>query len=103
MTSVPDSTPAPGNLDLSNVLEQADEMMGTFPRGYLNLSGEPMEGVSNVVSPAFPRQSVLVDAVLGLDSRAAAGPHPDPAGSYALTDAEKRLFNLWVLLGAQYK
>ncbi|MGQ0720148.1 MAG: hypothetical protein ACT4PE_01100 [Candidatus Eiseniibacteriota bacterium] len=103
VTTVPDSTPAPANLDLSSILEQADDMMGMFPRGYLNLSGEPMEGVANVVDPVFPRRSVLVDAVLGLDSRAALGPHPDPAGPDALTDAEKRLFNLWVLLGAQYK
>ena len=40
--------------------------------------------------------------MLGLDSHAGS-PHPDPAGPYALTDGEKRLFNLWVLLGAQYE
>jgi len=68
----------------------------------VNLSGEPEDTVPNYVRPAFPRRSALVDAVLGLDSHAGA-PHPDPAGPYALTAAEKRLFNLWVLLGAQYE
>jgi hypothetical protein len=100
--TVTDSIPAPANLDLSDILETPRMGMGTFPRGYLNLSGEPMDGVPNVVDPAFPRRSVLVDAVLGLDSRAGAM-HPDPATPEALTDAEKRLFNLWVLLGAQYR
>jgi hypothetical protein len=62
-----------------------------------------MEESANVVSPAFPRRSVLVDAVMGVDSHASTGKHPDPAGPYALSDAEIRLFNLWVLLGAQYR
>ena len=42
-------------------------------------------------------------AVFGVDSRVAQGPHPDPAGPSALTPAEQELFNLWVLLGAQYR
>jgi hypothetical protein len=98
-----DTIPAPGNLDLSSILEEPEMGMGTFPRGYLNLSGEPMEGGANVVRPAFPRRSTLIDAVLGVDSRAAMGPHPDPAGPNALTPPEQELFNLWVLLGAQYQ
>jgi len=74
-----------------------------FPRAYVNLSGEPEEGKPNYVQPAFPRRSALVDAILGVDGRAAVGPHPDPAGPYALTDQEKELINLWVLVGAQYR
>ncbi|MGH2570810.1 MAG: hypothetical protein ACRDGR_06270 [bacterium] len=101
--TVVDTIAAPGNLDLSSIMEQGEMGMGTFPRGYLNLSGEPMEGSANVVDPAFPRRSTLVDALLGVDSRAADGPHPDPAGPQALTAAEIDLFNLWVLLGAQYR
>jgi len=101
--TVVDTIAAPGNLDLSSVLEEPEMGMGTFPRGYLNLSGEPMDGSANPVNPAFPRRSTLIDAVLGVDSRAATGPHPDPGGPSALTDAEKELFNFWVLLGAQYR
>jgi hypothetical protein len=103
VATVTDTIPGPGNLDLSDIMEE-DMMMGTeFPRGYLNLSGEPMEGSANPVNPAFPRRSTLIDAVMGVDSHAATGRHPEPAGPYALTDEEIRLFNLWVLLGAQYR
>jgi hypothetical protein len=98
--TVVDTLEAPALLDLSDTLVEGGEMMAEFPRGYLNLSGEPEEDVPNFVRPAFPRRSVLIDAVLGLDSHAGA---PHPTGSFALTDAEKRLFNLWVLLGAQYE
>ena len=101
--TVPDSVAAPAGLDLSDILETPEMGMGTFPRGYINLSGEPMPGVPNTVDPAFPRRSVLIDAVLGLGTRAAAGPHPDPGSPEELTANEKQLFNLWVLLGAQYK
>ena len=34
---------------------------------------------------------------------AASAPSPIPAGPFALTTEEKELFNLWVLLGAQYE
>jgi dipeptidyl aminopeptidase/acylaminoacyl peptidase len=101
-TTVLDSVPAPAGLDLSDTMEVAEMGMASFPRGYLNLSGEPMDGVPNVVTPAFPRRSVLIDAVLGLGTHAG-NPHPDPNGPYALTSDEQRLFNLWVLLGAQYR
>lgn len=94
---------APGNLPLTAELVRGGERMGEFPRGYLNLSGEPEEHVANVVRPAFPRRSTLIDAVLGLGSHAGTGAHPDPAGPNALTDEEKDLFNYWVLLGAQYR
>jgi hypothetical protein len=53
------------------------------------------------VNPAFPRQSRLIDYVLGLGSQSGIGPHP--AAPFALTAEEKRTFNLWVLLGAQYR
>jgi hypothetical protein len=98
--TVVDTVLAPAELPLDSELIEGGEMMALFPRGYVNLSGEPEDEVPNYVRPAFPRRSVLIDAVLGLDSHAGS-PHPD--GPYALTDAEKRLFNMWVLLGAQYK
>lgn len=53
-----------------------------------------------VVEPAFPRRSILIDAVLGLGDHDGS---PHPTAPYALTDQEKELFNLWVLLGAQYR
>ncbi|MFN8178092.1 MAG: hypothetical protein U0167_09190 [bacterium] len=101
--TVAETTLAPGNLPLTSELVHARRMMTQFPRAYVNLSGEPEPTKPNYVEPAFPRRSALIDAVLGVDSRASVGPHPDPNGPYALTDQEKRLFNLWVLLGAQYK
>jgi hypothetical protein len=67
----------------------------------VNLSGESMMGTRQVVNPGFPRRSILIDYVLGLGSRSGTGSHP--TGPQALTEQEKRLFNLWVLLGAQYK
>ncbi|MEZ5064484.1 MAG: hypothetical protein R3B81_07085 [bacterium] len=100
--AVAETVAAPAELPLTSELVLGGEMMAEFPRAYVNLSGEPEEEVPNYVTPAFPRRSALVDAVLGLDSHAGA-PHPDPSGPYALNDAEKRLFNLWVLLGAQYE
>lgn len=103
VTTVSETTLAPANLPLTSELVESREMMNLFPRGYVNLSGEPEETKPNYVDPAFSRRSELIDALLGVDSRASVGPHPDPSGPYALSDAEKRLFNLWVLLGAQYK
>jgi hypothetical protein len=98
--TVSDTIPAPANLDLSAEIDTT-EMNVTFPRGYLSLSGE-MEGDGpQVVEPGFPRRSPLIDAILGLGDHASSGSHP--SGSEALTDAEKELFNLWVLLGAQYR
>lgn len=97
----PETTFAPGNLPLTAELIEGGEMMGLFPRAYVNLSGEPEEGKPNYVQPAFPRRSQLIDTVLGLGTRGGSGPHPD--GADALTDEEKRLFKLWVLLGSQYR
>jgi hypothetical protein len=92
----PDTTLA-GNLDLTAVPDTTMENR-IFPRGYINLSGESMMGSRQVVDPAFPRRSPLIDYVLGLGTRAGQGSHPG-----TLTAEERRLFNLWVLLGAQYK
>ena len=72
-----------------------------FPRGYVNLSGETMMGMgAQVTVPPFPRRSKLIDYVLGLGTHAA-GMHP--TGADSLTAHERRLFNQWVMLGAQYK
>ncbi len=95
----PDTTVA-GNLDLTAVPDTTD-MGRIFPRGYLNLSGESMSMATQVVVPPFPRRSRLIDYVLGLGSRSGSGFHP--TGADSLTARERRLFNLWVMLGAQYK
>jgi cytochrome c553 len=95
-----DTIPAAGGLDLTAVPDTTMEDR-IFPRGYINLSGESMRLAQQEVRPAFPRQSRLIDYVMALGSRAGAGDHP--TGPNALTPEEKRLFNLWVLLGAQYK
>jgi hypothetical protein len=98
---VVDTTAAAGNLDLTAVPDTTMENR-VFPRGYINLSGEAMGmGATNVVQPAFPRRSRLIDYVMELGSRSGQGPHP--AGPMALTPEERRKFNFWVLLGAQYK
>jgi hypothetical protein len=95
-----DTVPAAGTtLDLSAVPDTTTEMR-IFPRGYINLSGDGMMAAHQVVDPPFPRRSILIDYVLGLGSHAAQGPHPTPT---TLTPQEKRQFNLWVMLGAQYK
>ena len=75
--------------------------MQIFPRGYVNLSGESETMDHQVVVPAFPRRSLLIDYVMGVGSRDGMPSHPD--GAQALTPAEIELFNYWVLLGAQYK
>ena len=95
----PDTTAAAGNLDLTAVPDTT-EMGRIFPRGYVSLSGESMMAAHQVVDPAFPRRSLLIDYVLGLGSQSVAGAHPTAS---TLTDREKRMFNLWVLLGAQYR
>jgi hypothetical protein len=95
----PDTTLA-GNLDLTSVPDTV-RMNRIFPRAYVNLSGEMMSGGSQVTNPAFPRRSRLIDYILGAGSRGGSGVHP--SGADSLTAAERRRFNLWVLLGAQYK
>lgn len=89
-----------GNLDLTTVPDTV-RMNRIFPRAYVNLSGEMMSGRPQETDPAFPRRSRLIDYVLGAGSRTGSGPHP--TGADSLTAAERRKFNLWVLLGAQYK
>jgi hypothetical protein len=95
----PDTTVA-GNLDLTSVPDTI-RMNRIFPRAYVNLSGEMMSGGPQVTDPAFPRRSRLIDYVLGAGSRSGMGSHP--SGADSLTAVERRKFNLWVLLGAQYK
>ncbi len=91
---------APTTLDLSGVPDTT-MMNRVFPRGYINLSGEGMSPGGQVVQPPFPRRSRLIDYVLGLGSRAGQPFHP--TGADSLTAVERRQFNLWVLLGAQYR
>ena len=90
----------PGGLDLTAVPDTA-MMNRVFPRGYINLSGASLKLATQEVDPAFPRRSRLIDYVLGVGARAGQGFHP--AGADSLTAAERREFNLWVALGAQYK
>jgi hypothetical protein len=95
----PDTTLA-GNLDLTAVPDTT-EMGRIFPRGYINLSGESMNMTGQVVNPPFPRRSKLIDYVMALGSRSGQGFHT--TGADSLDARERRLFNLWVMLGAQYK
>jgi hypothetical protein len=92
--------PPAGGLDLTSVPDTTT-MNRVFPRAYVNLSGESMKLASQEVDPAFPRRSRLIDYVMGLGSRAGQGFHT--TGVDSLTAVERREFNLWVLLGAQYK
>jgi hypothetical protein len=109
--SLPDSTwvtytdtiPPPGDLDLTAVLDTLMMEDEIFPRAYINLSGESEMMENQVVRPAFPRRSTLIDYVMGLGDRDGVGVHPDQGGPEALTPEEIELFNLWVLLGAQYE
>jgi hypothetical protein len=89
-------------LDLS-ATPDTTEMNRVFPRGYINLSGEGMMATHQVVHPPFPRRSPLIDYILGLGTRAGQASHPAELGAAALTPQERRLFNLWVMLGAQYR
>jgi len=98
--TVTDTIPPPGDLDLTSVLDTTLVRNLIFPRAYINLSGESEMGTRQVVTPGFPRRSVLIDYVLGVGEAAAQGPHPD-AG--ALAPSERELLNFWVLLGAQYR
>jgi hypothetical protein len=99
--SSPDTTTAPaGNLDLTAVPDTTMEGR-IFPRGYVNLSGESMNMTSQVTTPGFPRRSRLIDYTMGLGSRTGQGFHP--TGADSLTAEERRLFNFWVMLGAQYR
>jgi hypothetical protein len=59
-----------------------------------------MSMAGEVVVPPFPRRSKLVDYVMGLGTHAGS---MHPAGADTLTADERQKFNLWVLLGAQYK
>lgn len=101
--TVIDTIPAPGLLDL-RAEPDTTEMGRIFPTAYVSLVEGPTEEEpdrADVMEPAFPRRSLLIDAVLGVDEKAAVGPHPE--GVHALTPEEKETFNLWVLLGGQYR
>lgn len=98
--TVTDTIPPPGNLELTDRPDTLMEMNQIFPVGYVNMSGEAEDMEENVVRPAFPRSSKLIDWVLGLGARQG---NPHPEDQYALTDEQKTKFNYWVLLGAQYK
>jgi hypothetical protein len=98
--TVIDTIPPPGHLDLTAVPDTTGRMMQVFPRGYINLSGESETSLRQAVNPAFPRRSVLIDYIHGLGDASAQGPHPT---SDPLTPAERELFTMWVLLGAQYR
>ncbi len=98
--TVIDTIPPPGELDLTFVPDTTMMEQQIFPRAYINLSGEAEMGPRQVVRPAFPRRSVLIDYVMGLGEAQAQGPHPQGG---ELTEAEKDLFKLWVMLGAQYR
>jgi hypothetical protein len=96
-----DTLPPPGDLDLRSEPDTTAMDMGVFPIAYVSLSGEAERMEEQVVTPAFPRRSLLVDYVLGAGSQAGKAPHPE--GEYALTEEEKWLMKFWVLLGAQYR
>ena len=100
--TVVDTLAAPANLDLRMVAVTDTMTNETFPQAYISLAGG-MEGMmaSNVVDPGFSRRSRLIDVLRSLGS--AAGQPAHPQGAEALSDAEKRLFTVWVDLGAQYR
>ena len=52
-----------------------------------------------MTDPGFPRRSTLIDYVLGLGERG----RPAPGGEHADRRPSSAMFNLWVLLGAQYR
>ncbi len=96
-TMPPDTIDAAGGLDLTAVPDTTMENQ-IFPRGYVNMSGESDMGPRNVVDPAFPRHSPLIDYVLSV------GENADQHHDFSMLNAsEREMFNLWVLLGAQYR
>ncbi len=99
--TVIDTLAAPANLDLRMVAVTDSITQETFPQAYLSLAGGMEMMGSTVVTPGFSRRSRLIDVLRALGS--ATGQPPHPQGAEALTDAEKRLFTVWVDLGAQYR
>jgi len=93
-------TPAAGGLDLT-ARPDTVRMNRIFPRAYVNLSGESDSLLVQEVEPAFPRRSRLIDYVLGVGPRSGQAFHP--TGADSLSAVERRQFNLWVLMGAQYR
>ncbi len=100
LTTVIDTIPAPGFLDLTAVPDTTGRMNMVFPRAYINLSGESETSMRQAVRPVFPSRSPLIDYIHGVGEASAMGPHP---ASGPLTPEERELFTLWVLMGAQYR
>ncbi len=100
VVTVTDTIPPPGDLDLTSVPDTTMMMGQIFPRGYINLSGESETAPRQAVNPAFPRRSPLIDWVMGVGERQGQTGHP---ASDPLTEPEKELFRMWVLIGAQYR
>ncbi|MCI0451622.1 MAG: hypothetical protein L0Z51_04415, partial [Candidatus Latescibacteria bacterium] len=92
----PDTIPPAGDLDLTAVPDTTMENQ-VFPRAYINLSGESEMGPRNVTVPAFSRRSPVIDYLLGVDE--GVGKNHDTL----LNASDKEMFNLWVILGAQYR
>lgn len=93
----PDSIPPAGGLDFTPGALDTVEMNQVFPRAYVSLSGESERGTRNVTVPAFPRRSPVIDYLLGVDE--GVGKNHDTI----LNATDVEMFNLWVLLGAQYR
>lgn len=100
VVTVIDTIPPPGGLDLTSVPDTLMMTNQIFPRAYVNLSGESETAPRQVVNPAFPRRSPLIDYMMGIGEAAGQGPHP---ASGPLTPAEQELITFWVMLGAQYR
>jgi hypothetical protein len=98
----PDTTPPPADLDLRMVVDPDSEE--GFPIAYLSLVGDEMMGGSPFVTVPFSRQSVLVDAIMGLGTHQGQTPHPaDVDTAQALTPDEVTKIFRWIDLGGQYR
>jgi hypothetical protein len=100
--SPPDTIPPPADLDLRMEVDpDSDE---GFPIAYLSLVGEDMMGMSPFVTVPFSRQSILVDALMGVGTHQGQTPHPtDQDSSIVLSPAEVTAFFRWIDLGGQYR
>lgn len=101
-TTVSDTLPPPGGIDLRMIAVTDTVEMHTFPLAYFVLSGG-MDGMNgnSLTRPGFSRRSLLIDKLRGLGAHQGQAPHPQ--GAEALSAEELRLFTTWVDLGAQYR